>query len=74
MHSRHGENPTPSISANIYIFRLLLVSLNIAIYLRQERFNKMTDGLELEGVYGVAIGRIKVHCGDKSWLGMGALI
>ena len=34
----------------------------------------MTNGLELEDVYGATIERIKVQDGDKSRLGMGALM
>ena len=65
----------------IYIFRFLLVSLNIeailqesTIYRRRERLNKMTDGLGLEDVYSAMIERIKAQGGDKSRLGMGALM
>ena len=65
----------------IYIFRFLLASLNIegilqesTMYRRRERLNKMTDGIGLEDVYGATIERIKAQGGDKSRLGMGALM
>ena len=41
---------------------------------RRERLNKMTGGLGLEDVYGATIERIKAQGGDKSRLGMGALM
>ena len=65
----------------IYIFRFLLASLNIqailqesTMYRRRERLNKMTDGLRLGDVYGATIERMKAQGGDKSRLGMGALM
>ena len=65
----------------IGIFRFLLVSLNVeailqesTIYRRRERLSKMTDGLGLEDVYGATIERIKAQGGDKSRLGMRALM
>jgi len=66
---------------SLYIFRLLLASLNIeatlqepAMYRRQERLNKMIDGLGLEDIYGAMIEWIKAQGGVKSRLGMRALM
>jgi len=71
----------PTLSANRYAFRFLLVSLNIeailhesTIHRRRERLNKMADGLELGDAYSATIERIKAQAGDKSRLGMAALI
>ena len=44
------------------------------MYRRRERLNKMTHGMTLEDIYGATIERIKVQGGDKSRLGMGALM
>jgi len=70
-----------TISANRYGSRFLLASLNIeailresTLYRRRERLSKMIDGLELGDVYGATIGRIKAQDGDKSRLGMTALM
>nr|AHE80946.1 hypothetical protein [Tuber indicum] len=59
----------------------ILVSLNIeailqesTTYRRRERLSKMTDGLGLGDAYGATIGRIKAQGGDKSRLGMAALM
>ena len=67
--------------ANRYASRFLLVSLNIDAILnestisrRRERLRKMTSGLELGDVYGATIERIKAQGGDKSRLGMTALM
>ena len=81
MRSGHGaENPILFYQL-IYIFRFLLVSLNIeailqeaTIYKRREILSKMTPGLGLSDVYGATIKRIKVQGGDKSRLGVGALM
>jgi len=61
----------------IYIFRFLLVSLNIeailqaaTIYRRREMLSKMTPGLGLGDAYGATIERITVQGGDKLRLGM----
>jgi len=74
------ENPIPNYRL-ICIFRFLLASLNIeailqesTIHRRRERLSKITDGLGLEDVYGATIERIKAQGGDKSRLGMGALM
>ena len=63
----------------IWIFRFLLVSLNIegilqesTIYNRRERLSKMIDGFKLVDVYGATIERIKAQCGDKPRLGLEA--
>ena len=65
----------------IDIFRFLLVSLNIesilqesTTYRRRERLSKMTEGLGLGEVYRGTIERIKAQGGDKSRLGMEALM
>ena len=72
---------SPMLSANRYQSRFLLASLVIdailhesTSYRRRERLRKMTRGLELEDVYGAAIERIKAQDGDKSRLGMVALM
>ena len=44
------------------------------IYRRREKLRKIADGSELGGVYGAAIARIKAQNGDKSRLGMAALL
>ena len=44
------------------------------IYRRREKLRKIADGSELGGVYGAAIARIKAQDGDKSRLGMAALV
>ena len=79
-----GNNPGnhgPILSANRYGSRFLLASLNIDAILhestisrRREKLNKMTNGLELGDVYGATIERIKAQDGDKSRLGMTALM
>ena len=75
-----AENPIPHYRL-IGMFRFLLVSLSIeailqesTIYRRRERLRKMTDGLGLGDVYGATIERIKAQGGDKSRLGMEALM
>ena len=44
------------------------------IYRRRERLSRLTDGLGLGDVYGATIQRINAQGGDKSRLGMGALM
>jgi len=44
------------------------------IYGRQEKLSKMADGSELGDVYRATIQRIKAQAGDKSRLGMAALM
>ena len=73
--------PLHTRSANRYASRFLLVSLNIDAILheptisrRREKLSKMTDGLELEDVYGVTIERIKAQDWGKSRLGMTVLL
>ena len=75
------RNPTPTLSTNRYESRFLLISLNIDAILhestisrRREKLSRMTNGLELEDVYGATIERIKSQDGDKSRLGMTALM
>jgi len=73
--------PCHTQSANKYASRFLLVSLSIDAILyestisrRREKLGEMTSGLELGGAYGATIERIKVQDGDKSRLGMAALM
>ena len=61
--------------------RFLLVSLNIEAILREttlhrrrEKLGTMTNGLGLGGAYDKTIGRIKEQEGDRSRLGMAALM
>ena len=75
-----AENPIPPHPL-ISVSRFLLVSLNIdsilqesTTYRRRERLRKMTDGLELGDAYGVMVERIMAQSGDKSRLGMEALM
>ena len=63
------------------MYRFLLVSLNIDAILqettisrRRRKLNAMTDGPGLGGVYGATLGRIKGQGGEKSRLGMAALM
>jgi len=65
----------------IDMLRFLLVSLNIeailqesTIYRRRERLGKITGGLGLGDAYGATIERIKAQDGDKSRLGITALM
>ena len=69
--------PYPLISVS----RFLLVSLNIEtilqesiIYRRREWLRKMTDGFGLGDAYKATIERIKAQGGDKSKLGIEALM
>jgi len=73
--SRHTQ------SANRYTSRFLLVSLNIDAILhestisrRREKLSKMSGGLVLGDVYSATIERIKAQDGDRSRLGMTALM
>jgi len=68
-------------SSNRYASRFLLVSLSIdgilqesTISRRREKLIKITNGLELGDVYGATIERIKSQDGDKSRLGVMALM
>ena len=81
MGSGHdAKNPILSCRL-IYIFRFLLVSLIIeailqeaTIYQRREKLSQMTPGLGLGDAYGATVGRIKAQGGNKSRLGMEALM
>ena len=71
----------PPLSTNRYASRFLLVSLSTDAILhestisrRREKLSKMMSGLELGDVYGATIERIKAQDGDKSRLGMAALM
>ena len=75
-----AENPVPYYRL-IHKFRFLLASLNIegilqepTIHRRQERLSKIIGGLGLEDAYGATIERVNVQGGDKSRLGVGALM
>ena len=65
----------------INVFSFLLVSLSVetimqesTIYRRRERLRQITGGLGLGDAYGATIERIKAQGGDKSRLGMAALM
>ena len=71
----------PRASANRYMSRFLLVSLNIdavlretTIHRRRQKLSTMTDGLGLGDAYGATLGRIKGQGGEKARLGMAALM
>ena len=71
----------PKLSANRYISRFLLVSLNIdailqetTIHRRRQKLNSMTDGLGLGDAYSTTLGRIKGQGGEKARLGMAVLM
>jgi len=81
MQAQGHRESFPTLFANIYASRFLLVSLNMdailhesTIHRRRERLGKMIDGLELGDVYGGTIERIRAQSGDKSRLGMAALM
>jgi len=44
------------------------------IYRRRQKLDSMTDGLGLGDVYGAMLDRIKAQGGEKSRLGMAALM
>ena len=76
----YTENP-PRHSADKYISRFLLVSLNLDAILqettthrRRERLQVMTDELGLEHAYGATLERIRAQGDRKSGLGMTALM
>ena len=63
------------------VCRFLLVFLNIetilqetTIHRRRQKLRAMKNGLNLEGVYGETLGRIKAQGGEKARLGMGVLM
>jgi len=69
------------LSANRYISRFLLVSLNIdavlqeiTIHRRRQKLNAMTGGLGLGDAYGATLDRIKEQGGEKARLGMAVLM
>jgi len=74
-----GKLPHPC--ADRYIFRFLLVSLNIdavlqetTIHRRRQKLSAMTDGLGLGDAYEATLGRIRGQGGEKARLGMAALM
>ena len=63
------------------VSRFLLVFLSIetilqetTIYQRRERLRAMDNGLDMEGVYGTMLARIKAQGGGKARLGMAVLM
>ena len=63
------------------ISRFLLISLTMDVILaeptaygRRQRLRAMTEGLDLKGVYGVTLERIKEQGGEKARLGIAALM
>ena len=69
------------LSTDKCISRFLLVSLNVDAILqgttiggRRKKLNEMTDNSGLEGAYGATLSRIKGQGGEKSRLGMAALM
>ena len=69
------------LSTNRYTSRFLLVSLNIdailqetTIHRRRQRLSAMADGLGLGDAYDATLGRIKGQGGERSRLGMAALM
>ena len=81
MYVDNNTGNPPTLSANRYASRFLLVSLNIDAILhestisrRREKLSRMPNGSELGDVYGATVERIKAQGGDKSRLGMTALM
>ena len=77
----YATNATTYYPLIYYIFRFLLVSLNIqtilqesTIYRRREQLTKITDGLGLGDAYSATIERIKAQGGGKLRLGIEALM
>ena len=71
----------PRASANRYLSRFLLVSLNIdailqepTIHLRRQKLSAITDVSGLGGSYSATLDRIKGQGGEKARLGMAALM
>ena len=71
----------PRASANRYISRFLLVSLNVdavlretTIHRRRQKLSAMANGLGLGDAYGTTLGRINAQGGEKARLGMAALM
>ena len=69
------------LSTNRYIFRFLLVSLNLDTILqgatirsRQKKLEEMTDNWGLAGAYSATLGRIKGQGGEGSRVGIAALM
>ena len=78
---QHHHGRLPQASADRYISRFLLVSLNIdailretTIHRRRQKLSAITDGLELGDAYGATLGRIKGQGEEKARLGMAALM
>ena len=71
----------PQACTDRYIYRFLLVRLNIDVVLREttihrrrQKLSAMTDGIGLGDAYGATLGRIKRQGGEKAGLGMAALM
>ena len=69
------------MSTDKYIFRFLLVSLNLdtilqgaTIHSRRKKLDEMTDNWGLEGAYSATLSRIKGLGGEGSRLGIAALM
>ena len=81
MSRSHGAGNRSQHRRLIDLFRFLLVSLSIkailqesTIYQRRERLKEIADGLGLGAAYGATIDRIKEQEGNKSRLGIEALM
>ena len=71
----------PQACTNKYIYRFLLVKLNIDVVLqettihrRRQKLSSMTDGLGLGAAYSTTLGRIKRQGEEKARLGMATLM
>jgi len=71
----------PQACADRYVYRFLLVSLNIdavlqetTIHRRRQKLSTMTDGLGLVDAYSATLGRAQGQSGEKAKLGMAALM
>ena len=81
MSRGHGAGNRSQNDRLTDVFRFLLVSLNIeaileesTIYQRREKLKEMTDGLGLGAAYRATIERMKEQEGNKSRLGIEALM
>ena len=81
MRSSHGAENSTRHYRPIPAVRFPPVSPSIeailqesTIYWRRKRLRKITHGLELKGVCGTTVERMKAQGGDKSRLAIGALM
>ena len=79
--SRLPEEIRLRVSTNRYTARFLLVSLNVEAILqepkirrRREKLRMMANGLSLGDAYDATLGRIQAQSGERSRLGMMALM